>query len=99
VGDLGHNEGRGPHLQNTDLSLSKETRITEVLRMQFRAEVFNIFNHANFALPNASAFTSGAPGLCTASGVGCGAPSPQAGEITNTVTTSRQFQFALKFLF
>jgi hypothetical protein len=99
VGDLGHNEGRGPHLQDTDLSLSKETRLTEVLRMQFRAEVFNIFNHANFALPNNGAFTAGAPGACTASGAGCGAPSPQAGEITNTVTTSRQFQFALKFLF
>jgi hypothetical protein len=99
AGDLGHNEGRGPHLQNTDLSLSKETRLTEVLRMQFRAEVFNIFNHANFALPNASAFTAGASGACTASGAGCGAINPEAGQITNTVTTSRQFQFALKFVF
>ena len=48
VGNVGRDLGRGPNLQNTDLSISKETRIREDLRLQFRAEVFNIFNHANF---------------------------------------------------
>ena len=55
--------------------------------MQFRAEFFNIFNRANFGTPNAVVFTS-----ATA------APSPTAGVITSTSTTSRQIQFGLKLL-
>ncbi len=98
-GNVGRDLGRGPNLQNTDFSLSKETRIKEALRLQFRAEVFNIFNHANFALPAASVFTAGAAGACTASGAGCGLPNSQAGRITATATTSRQLQFGLKLIF
>jgi hypothetical protein len=99
LGNLGHNVGRGPNLQDTDVSLSKETRLTEALRVQLRAEVFNLFNHANFALPAASVFTGGIPGQCQASGAGCSFSNGQAGQITNIVTTARQIQFGLKFLF
>ena len=44
----------GPGLQNVDLSLFKDFPVTERFRVQFRAEFFNAFNHANFNNPNAS---------------------------------------------
>ena len=37
-----------PAVQNWNLSLMKRTRITENVRVQFRAEIFNLFNHPNF---------------------------------------------------
>jgi hypothetical protein len=69
----------------------KETTIKEQVRLQFRAEFFNLLNHANFALPNASA--------CVQTVNGGGAPNPTFGKITATTTSSRQIQFALKILF
>ena len=45
---------RGPGAANFDLSLFKNTRITEKLRLQFRAEAFNAFNRAQFNVPNTS---------------------------------------------
>jgi hypothetical protein len=39
-----------------DMALLKDTRIHEQVRLQFRAEFFNIANHANFGLPNGIAF-------------------------------------------
>jgi carboxypeptidase family protein len=76
----------GPRLVNFDTSLFKKIPLTERWALQFRAEAFNIFNHAIFASPNAVVF-SGA------------AISPSAGVITRTATTSRQLQFALKLMF
>jgi hypothetical protein len=81
----------GPHTVIMDWALMKETPIKERSRLQFRAEFFNVFNHANFGLPNASAFVQ-APN-------GGGIPNPTFGKITTTTTTSRQIQFALKLLF
>jgi hypothetical protein len=65
----------------------KETVLKERLRLQFRAELFNIFNHANFGVPAASVFSSS------------GAVLANAGRITSIVGTSRQIQFAIKLLF
>ncbi|MDZ4801579.1 MAG: carboxypeptidase-like regulatory domain-containing protein [Bryobacteraceae bacterium] len=48
---------RGPAFNNIDVSLLKNTRIREGLQVQFRAEYFNVLNHANFWQPN-SAFGS-----------------------------------------
>jgi len=45
---------RGPGAANVDLSLFKNTRITERTRLQFRAEAFNAFNRVQFQTPNAS---------------------------------------------
>jgi hypothetical protein len=42
----------GPHHFNADASLNKNFRITERLGAQFRAELFNAFNHVNFGQPN-----------------------------------------------
>jgi len=69
----------------------KETPIKEQVHVQFRAELLNPFNYANFALPNASAF------IQTANGGG--APNPTFGKIIQATTNSRQIQFALKILF
>ena len=51
-GDLGRNSIYGPGYSNWDLSVTKETQLTEKLALQLRAEVFNVLNHPNFALPN-----------------------------------------------
>ena len=51
-GNLGRNEIYGPKFWNVDFAVLKNTRITERVSLQLRAELFNIFNHPNFALPN-----------------------------------------------
>jgi hypothetical protein len=50
-GNLGRNVVIGPGFNNTDFSLIKRTRLTEDTMVEFRAEVFDIFNHANFGQP------------------------------------------------
>ena len=50
-GTLPRNFLRGPGYINFDLSLSKTTAITERMKLEFRAEFFNVFNHANFQNP------------------------------------------------
>jgi len=84
-GNVGRNTLIGPGLVDTDAALLKTTSISERLTLQFRAEVFNIFNHANFGTPNAVVFSS-------ASSV----PATTAGVITATSNTSRQIQLGLK---
>ncbi len=42
---------RGPAYTNVDVSLVRTFRLTTATRLQFRAESFNILNHANFGLP------------------------------------------------
>lgn len=84
-GNVGRDTLQGPGLATWDFSVLKDTRISERLNLQFRAEIFNLLDRANFNLPNAVVFTP--------SGV-----SPTAGAITSTSTTSRQVQFGLKLL-
>jgi len=52
-GDLGRNAIYGPGFWNVDVSISKTTKLTERIHLQLRAELFNVFNHPNFSLPNA----------------------------------------------
>ena len=85
-GALGRSVYSGPGLTDVDASLFKNTAIAERINLQFRAEFFNMLNHANFGTPNATVFSSGAI-------------SPTAGLITSTTTTSRQIQFGLKLIF
>jgi Carboxypeptidase regulatory-like domain len=49
----------GPGINNFDFALLKDTPVTEKTRIQFRAEFFNIFNHAQFANPSAAPGASG----------------------------------------
>ena len=51
-GTSGKNILRGPRSFNTDLGILKNTRVTERLSVQFRAEFFNFFNNVNFGLPD-----------------------------------------------
>ncbi|ABF42841.1 TonB-dependent receptor [Candidatus Koribacter versatilis Ellin345] len=51
-GDFARNSLRGPHETNLDFEVAKTTKLTESLRMQLRAEMFNVFNHAEFRLPD-----------------------------------------------
>jgi hypothetical protein len=48
----------GPALAESDASLQKEFAIKEAVRVQFRAEAHNLFNHPNFNIPNRTAFTA-----------------------------------------
>jgi hypothetical protein len=59
-GSLGRNSLPGPHYRNFDLSLFKTTPITEQVRVQLRAEVFNLFNHPNFSSPLLPSFIADA---------------------------------------
>jgi len=91
LGNMQRDTLAGPGTVNVDWSVIKETQIKEQVHLQFRAEFFNLFNHANFALPNANVFAQAANGGAT--------PNPTFGRVTATTTTSRQIQFALKLLF
>jgi hypothetical protein len=92
LGDLGRNTLVGPRYVEIDTSLVKDTSIGEGKMLELRAEAFNLFNHANFGLPNQTLYTA-------VSASGAGVVNPTAGQITNTVGTSRELQFAVKFKF
>jgi hypothetical protein len=47
----------GPGLEEFDVSLQKDIVLREPLRVQFRAEAYNLLNHPNFNIPNRIAFT------------------------------------------
>ena len=50
-GNLGRNALRGFDLTETDLSARRSFRLSEGFTLMFRADLFNIFNHPNFANP------------------------------------------------
>ncbi|HXX00139.1 MAG TPA: hypothetical protein VEJ00_02920, partial [Candidatus Acidoferrales bacterium] len=81
----------GPSLTTWDLSVLKSTSLHERLSLQFRAEIFNLLDTANFNTPNLIVFTP----PTAANPIGS---SGTAGVITATTTTSRQVQFGLKLV-
>lgn len=87
LGNLGRNTLRGPGLQNFDFSVFKNHNLlSERLRVQFRAEFFNLFNRTNFGIGLTSIFDAQ------------GRVIPTAGQLRPpTVTTSRQIQFGMRF--
>jgi hypothetical protein len=86
-GAVGRGVLRGPGLANFDLSLLKNTALTEKVGLQFRAEFFNAFNHVNLGPPNSTVFAS------------TGAISPSAGLISTLATDSRRVQLGLKVIY
>jgi hypothetical protein len=50
-GNLGRNILRAPYQKRFDLGFAKDTRISESVGFEFRWDIFNIFNNANFAAP------------------------------------------------
>jgi hypothetical protein len=107
LGDTGRNYLRGPGFFQWDLSLMKNFPLTEKIKLQFRADLFNILNHPNFANPDA--------GVCTAVASASGStpavcsPNTNFGAIGQTIAdnvgsqigtgTARQAQFSLKLIF
>jgi hypothetical protein len=92
-GNAGRNILTGPGLANLDFSLFKNNavrRISENFSVQLRAEIFNILNRPNFAVPH----TPGQTDIFDKTG----APTGVAGLLSSTTTTSRQIQFALKLI-
>ncbi len=87
-GNLGRDTLYGPGLRTVDFSATKKTAISERVSLQFRAELFNIFNNVNFSTPNAVVYTAAGSTVSSTAGV-----------ITATAGTSRQVQFGLKLLF
>jgi len=88
-GSLSRDAITGPGFVNTDFSVIKNTKLTERFNLQFRSEMFDVFNHPNFGNP-ALTFTP---------------TSTTFGKITSTrfptgdFGSARQIQFALKLLF
>ena len=87
---MGRNLLVGPGFENLDVALYKDTRLTERLTAQFRADTFNIFNHPNLAQPGRIVSTS---------------PNNTFGQISTTRSpigdsgSARQIQLALKLIF
>jgi hypothetical protein len=53
-GNSGYDMLWGPHYQNWDMNLEKNTAIGERYKLQLRGEVFNVFNHPNFGVPSSA---------------------------------------------
>jgi hypothetical protein len=85
-GSVGRGVLRGPSLADVDLSLLKNTSLSEHVGLQFRAEFFNAFNHVNLGPPNTTLF----------SGTSI---SPAAGLISTLATDSRRVQLGLKVIY
>lgn len=79
----------GPDFVNTDFSVIKQFKLPwENMGLNFRAEIFNLFNHAQFATPN-STTSLATPDIA----------SPGSGSIAATVNNPRLVQFGLKLTF
>jgi hypothetical protein len=82
-GNLGRNVLRSKGQQRFDFGLAKNTKFTERLAMEFRWEIFNLFNNVNFATPNNVIGDAGT----------------DFNKITDTVGGPRVMQFGLKLKF
>ena len=104
LGNSGRNSVMGPGYQDFDFSLVKNTAVKkfgDTFNVQFRTELFNIFNRVNYSNPvKAQTQIFGQAAAPTAAN-----PAPQAGPagssgaLTTTAGSSRQAQFALKVVF
>ena len=103
-GTASRNPGRNPAFYETDLALNKRFNLPgDRLKMEFRTEIFNLFNHTNLYLPGN---ISGSQGTTTATaGVGGSVPvstitgNPSGGGQITSTFQPRIFQFALKVIY
>jgi hypothetical protein len=98
VGNLSRNSLVGPGYSDVDISVTKNTPITERVRAQFRAEAFNVLNHTNLQTPTPTVFTSGPTQGSSANQTTGAVINPTAGVVTSA-GTSRQIQLGIKLLF
>jgi hypothetical protein len=92
IGNLGRNTLIGPIFFDFDMAVGKTTQVKENISLEFRVEAFNLFNHPTFGIPEQYLY----------SGVdknGNEIPNPTAGQITGTVGSARELQFAFKVRF
>ena len=86
-GNLGRNTLQGPNVFVVDLAVLKDFSLREAMKVEFRWEMFNLLNRANFGTPAFVVFLNRTT------------RNPNAGKVTATRTSSRQMQLALKFIF
>ena len=94
--NVGRNTINGPHFVNMDFSVHKVfpiRRISEQFNVQFRAEIFDIFNHANFNPPQPNSGDSNS-GLINGNGSYAGVGNILS--VANLQTPAREIQLALK---
>ena len=89
-GNVGRGDLEGPDLRVVDLAVAKHVRPASRAGVELRVEVFNVFNRANFGVPNLVAFAGAADGE---------APLGSFGRIRNTVTSARQVQLGVRVRF
>ena len=97
LGTAGRDILRSPGTAEVDFSMVKDTairRLGEGGRLEFRAEIFNIMNRANFDAPSSTIFAGTGSNDAHAE-----APLATSGKVTRTATSSRQIQLALKLIF
>jgi hypothetical protein len=106
IGNVGRNSLRGPAYFQLDMSGMKNFGITEKVKLQFRADMFNIFNHPNFTnvdtgICSSVSYPDANSAVCTpntnfgrASATIAGADGNQIGN-----GTARQTQLSLKVIF
>jgi len=89
-GNMGRNSVLGPNFRDVDLAVVKNTKITERLNFQIRADAFDLFNHPNYGQPNRVLNSLGSTtfGFITSTRF----PTGDSG-------SSRQLQLAAKFQF
>jgi hypothetical protein len=83
-GKMERNQFTGPRWFDSDLSVIKNFPVKERMKVQFRAEIYNVFNHANLNIPNGC--------------VDCGGSSGQITSLASNASM-RKIQFALRFEF
>jgi len=92
--NVGRNTLIGPGLMNLDFSVVRTTpsgRFRRASNVQFRAEFFNILNHANFNVPSLG---DGNTNMLSGDGIVNGG----AGLLSQTTTDPREIQFAIKLI-
>jgi len=91
-GNAGRDTLNGPGTHDWDFSIIRKFRLTESKELEFRAEMFNIFNQANFALPDGNISD-------TTFGVIPNTVQPIAGQASGGPGDPREVQFALRLRF
>ena len=96
-GNLPRNSFRGPHYFNADFSLQKDIRLTERFVFTLGANAFNVFNHPNFANPDADISNAGSTFGQIQSTVT--PPNSPYGNFQGAAVSGRVLQLDLKFKF
>jgi hypothetical protein len=100
-GSMARNMFHGPGLEAWDLSLLKDWKPVERVKIQFRAEFFNVLNHPNFANPYGANFTYGRVDPSNPAQFGCSCATPDVADANPVIGTGgpRNIQLGMKVIF